>query len=338
MSNLDRTPSLTHCGDGSVATRPVHERFAGREVDLGESTVVRRLLPNLGRRLVGPWCFIDHYGPDDILTQPGMQVPPHPHMGLQTVSWLRAGEIHHQDSLGSDVTIRPGELGLMTAGHGIAHAEHSPGVLAESARFPADFVGRGSPSPHPALLHGAQLWVALPSTALSLAPSWEHHTELPVLHDSGVQATVILGSMGGETSPGTTHSPLVGVSVTLSTGSSTVLPLEPDFEHAVLVLAGSAAVDNERLDVGTMLYLGCDRRDLRLSSTGGAELLVLGGEPFGEQIVMWWNFVGRSNEDIVDARRKWQAGERFGSVREAGERLPAPPLPPGTLKPGGATR
>jgi redox-sensitive bicupin YhaK (pirin superfamily) len=302
-----------------VATRPVHERFAGREVPLGESTVVRRLLPNLGRRLVGPWCFIDHYGPDDVSSEAGMQVPPHPHMGLQTVSWLRAGEIHHQDSLGSEVLIRPGELGLMTAGHGITHAEHSP-------------------VRHPSLLHGAQLWVALPSSALTLAPAWEHHTSLPVLSDSGVQATVILGSMGGATSPGTTHSPLIGVSATLAAQSSTLLPLEPDFEHSVLVLSGSATIDDEELSVGTMLYLGCDRRDLRVSSAAGAELLLLGGEPLGEEIVMWWNFVGRSNEDIVEARAQWQDGSRFGTVRGAGEPLAAPPLPPGTLKPGGATR
>jgi quercetin 2,3-dioxygenase len=319
MSNLDRTPSLTHCGSSGVATRPVHERFAGREVALGESTLVRRLLPNLGRRLVGPWCFVDHYGPDDIADRPGMQVPPHPHMGLQTVSWLRSGEVHHQDSLGSDALIRPGELGLMTAGRGIAHAEHSPVA-------------------HPALLHGAQLWVALPSASSGVAPTWEHHARLPVLSEDGVRATLILGSLAGETSPGRTHSPLIGASVALSAGASTLLPLEADFEHAVLVLSGSVTVDDDGLEVGTMLYLGCRRRDVRLESAGGAELLLLGGEPFGERIVMWWNFVGRSNDEIAEARAQWRDGTRFGTVRDAGEPLPAPPLPPGTLRPGGSVR
>jgi quercetin 2,3-dioxygenase len=320
MSNLDRTPSLTHCGTLGVATRPVHERFAGKQVPLGESTVVRRLLPNLGRRLVGPWCFVDHYGPDDVADRPGMQVPPHPHMGLQTVSWLRSGEIHHQDSLGSDTVIRPGELGLMTAGRGIAHAEHSPVTRPES------------------LLHGAQLWVALPSSAASVAPSWEEHSSLPVLTEFGVEATLVLGSMAGERSPGTTYSALVGVSAAMAAGSATLLPLEPDFEHAVLVMSGSVSVDGDDLEVATMLYLGCGRRDLRLASARGAELLLLGGEPFGEQIVMWWNFVGRSNEDIVEARAQWQAGARFGTVRDAGAPLAAPPLPPGTLRPGGPAR
>lgn len=319
MSNLDRTPSLTHYDRGGVATRPVHERFKGREVPLGESTVVRRLLPNLGRRLVGPWCFIDHYGPDDVSSTDGMQVPPHPHMGLQTVSWLRQGEIHHRDSLGSDTLIRPGELGLMTAGHGIAHAEHSP-------------------VPRPEMLHGAQLWVALPSSARSVAPAWEHHRDLPTLSNSGAHLTVFLGELSDVVSPGTTYSDLVGASVTMPPGGRDVIATEPDFEYAALVMSGSVVIDDDELEVGTMLYLGTGRGLLEFSSPRGTEFLLLGGVPFDEQIVMWWNFVGRSNDEIAEARMQWQAGERFGTVREAGERLPAPPLPPGTLKPGGATR
>jgi quercetin 2,3-dioxygenase len=319
MSNLDRTPSLTHCGTAGVAARPVHERFAGREASLGGSTVVRRLLPNLGRRLVGPWCFVDHYGPDDVTGESGMQVPPHPHMGLQTVSWLRAGEVHHRDSLGNSTVIRPGELGLMTAGDAITHAEHSP-------------------VPHPALLHGAQLWVALPSAARSVAPGWEHHTSLPRLSEAGVTVTLMLGSMAGQTSPGATHSALVGASVALSPGATTLLPLEPDFEHAVLVMSGAARVDDDDLVVGTMLYLGCDRGSLSLASAGGADVLLLGGEPFREHIVMWWNFVARSNEEIVHARQQWQDGTRFGRLLGAGDRLAAPPLPAGVLKTRGATR
>src|SRR5204862_5132209 len=194
---LDRTPPLSRSGGlADVAPRPVHEVFAGKEVALGESTVVRRLLPNLGRRLVGAWCFVDHYGPDDIASGPGMQVPPHPHIGLQTVSWLLTGEVHHRDSLGSDHLIRPGELGLMTAGAAITHAEQSP-------------------VPHPALLHGVQLWVALPGAARSVSPAWEHHARLPVVRDRGATATVIMGSLGGAISPGRSYSPLVGVDVAL---------------------------------------------------------------------------------------------------------------------------
>jgi redox-sensitive bicupin YhaK (pirin superfamily) len=321
VSNLDRAPTLSHCGGlTDVAPRPVHEVFAGKEVALGESTVVRRLLPNLGRRLVGAWCFVDHYGPDDVATVPGMQVPPHPHMGLQTVSWLLAGEVHHRDSLGSDQVIRPGELGLMTAGAAITHAEQSP-------------------VPHPAMLHGVQLWVALPDAARSTTPAWAHHADLPVLTDRGTSVKVIMGELAGARSPGRAYSPLVGADVALDAGAELLLPLEPEFEHAVLVMSGSVVVDEVALAPGSMLYLGCARRDLRLQSADGARVLLLGGEPFEEQIVMWWNFVARSNDEIVAARAEWMAGPRFGDVAGFhGYRLPAPELPPGRLKPSGAVR
>jgi quercetin 2,3-dioxygenase len=321
MSNLDRTPPLSRSGGlAEVAPRPVHEVFAGKEVALGESTVVRRLLPNLGRRLVGSWCFVDHYGPDDIATGPGMQVPPHPHIGLQTVSWLLTGEVHHRDSLGSDQLIRPGELGLMTAGAAIAHAEQSP-------------------VPHPAMLHGVQLWVALPDTARAVAPAWEHHASLPVVTDGGATATVILGTLAGAVSPGRTFSPLVGIDIALHAGADLLLPLEPEFEHAVLAMSGSIDVDGAALSPGAMIYLGCARRDLRVSSADGARAMLLGGTPFEEQIVMWWNFVARTNDEIVAARDEWMTGSAFPDVAGfAGYRLPAPDLPPGKLKPGGAVR
>jgi quercetin 2,3-dioxygenase len=321
MSNVDRIPDYTVAGGrAAVAADPVHELFAGRAVALGESTVVRRLLPNLGRRLVGPWCFIDHYGPDDIANQPGMTVPPHPHIGLQTVSWLLAGEVHHRDSLGSDQVIRPGELGLMTAGRGIAHAEHSP-------------------VPHPALLHGVQLWIALPDGARQTDPAWEHHASAPVVAQSGMTVTVILGELAGATSPArTTYSPVVGADIALSGPASPMLPLEPDFEYAAIATSGVVTVDGVEISPGAMLYLGCGRRDLRLSSDADARLLLLGGEPFAEQIVMWWNFVARTGEEIAAARELWMSGTEFGVVADADDPLPAPELPPGTLKPGGSVR
>ena len=320
VSNLDRTPGLTTCGGlTDVAPRPVHEVFAGREVTLGESTVVRRLLPNLGRRLVGPWCFVDHYGPDDIADERGMQVPPHPHIGLQTVTWLLDGTVHHRDSLGSDQVIGPGQLGLMTAGRAIAHAEHSP-------------------VPHPAMLHGVQLWVALPDGARDVAPAWAHHATLPSVAGPGLAATVIVGSFAGVESPGQAYSPIIGADLALAAGSDALVPLEPEFEHAVLVMSGTAEVDGTTLVPGSMMYLGCARRDLRLACADGARVLLLGGAPFEEQIVMWWNFVARSHDEIVEARDRWQSGKVFGPVAGAGDRLTAPALPPGTLKPGGATR
>ena len=321
MSNLDRAPRLRHCGGlADVAPRPVHEVYPGQEVPLGESTVVRRLLPNLVRRLVGAWCFVDHYGPDDIATGPGMQVPPHPHMGLQTVSWLLAGSVHHRDSLGSDQLIHPGELGLMTSGTAITHAEQSP-------------------VPHPALLHGVQLWVALPSVSRSVPPAWEHHVDLPLLHDRGAVVTVVLGSLAGAESPGQVHSPLVGADIALAADGEVLLPLEPEFEYGLLVMSGSVDFDDSTLKPGAMAYLGCARRDLRLSARTSARVLLLGGVPFEEEIVMWWNFVGRDNDEIVAARADWMNGDRFDDVAGYhGYRLPAPPLPPGRLRPGGAVR
>ena len=331
MSNLDRTPTLTQCGGlADVAPGPAHQVFAGREVELGissaegslrpERVTVRRLLPNLGRRLVGPWCFVDHYGPDDIARAPGMQVPPHPHIGLQTVSWLLPGEVHHRDSLGSDQVIRPGELGLMTAGAAITHAEQSP-------------------VPHPALLHGVQLWVALPDGARDTAPSWEHHPTLPKLLGQDVELTVFHGTLADETAPGRTYSDLVGVSIRMGAETTDAIAIEPDFEYAALVMRGRVTIDGDDLSVGSMLYLGTGRSLLEFSSARGAEFMLLGGVPFEEQIVMWWNFVARSNDEILAAREQWASGDTFGDVAGYdGYRLPAPELPPGRLKPGGAVR
>ncbi len=321
MSNLDRDPGVLLCGGRrGVPAEPVAEMFPGREVVLGESTRVRRLLPTLGRRLVGAWCFVDHYGPDDVATGPGMQVPPHPHIGLQTVSWLLAGEIQHRDSLGYEALIRPGELALMTAGRAITHAEQSP-------------------VRHPALLHGAQLWVALPQSHRGMEPDFAHHAALPVLTERGLTATVLLGEVAGARSPGRAYSPLVGVDLALGTGADVVLPLEPDFEHAALSAAGTADVAGTRLDPGALLYLGTGRRELRLCADAPARILLLGGEPFAEQIVMWWNFVGSNGEEIAAARENWATGARFGTVTGyAGDPLPAPPLPATRLRPRGATR
>ncbi|MFG2629144.1 pirin family protein [Streptomyces sp. NPDC048473] len=321
MSNLDRQATLSVCGGrGFVVAEPVRELLTPRHVRLGESTEVRRLLPNLGRRMVGAWAFVDHYGPDDIAGEPGMQVPPHPHMGLQTVSWLHDGEVLHRDSLGSLRTIRPRELGLMTSGRAISHSEESP---KSHARF----------------LHGAQLWVALPDAHRHVEPHFQHHTELPAVTAPGFTATLILGELDGVTSPGTTYTPIVGADLALTSGAEARLPLDPDFEYAVLSMSGQAEVDGVPVLPGSMLYLGCGRTELPLRADTDAGLMLLGGEPFEEEIVMWWNFIGRSHEDIAQARADWADGARFGEVYGYdGGRLPAPELPPVALKPRGRVR
>jgi quercetin 2,3-dioxygenase len=328
VSNTETMPVEQACGQ-QAEPRQVIQRLSGRAVQLNtrltpseqsprDALEVERFLPTRGRRMVGAWCFLDRYGPADVSASAGMQVAPHPHTGLQTVSWLLAGEILHRDSVGSVQMVRPGELNLMTAGHGISHSERSP-------------------QQRPDLLRGVQLWTALPAAAAGIAPHFEHHADLPVLQLEGARATVVLGTLGSVTSPATAYTPIVGADVVVSPAFPVSLPLRPDFEHAVLVLDGEAVVAGERVGPDELVYLGSDRQELGLESAGGARLLLLGGEPFDEQIVMWWNFIGRSHDEVVAQREDWEAeADRFGVVvDDVGPRLPAPPLPGLTLRPRG---
>ena len=286
---------------------------------------VRRTLPHRDIRTIGAWCFLDHYGPQDVTADGdgGMQVPPHPHTGLQTVTWLLDGHVVHDDSVGSHQEVRPGELNLMTAGRGIAHSEVSaPG--------------------HSGPLHGVQLWVALPEAARDQAPHFEHHADLPVLSDGLARTTVVMGELAGARSAAATYSPLVAAVVELPGAGATTLPLEPGFEHAALTLDGPATVDATALERGTLLALAPGRRAVTVTAEGPARVLLLGGAPFEEDLVMWWNFVARSHEEIAEARDDWAAGRRFGSVGGyPGEPLPAPALPTTRLLPrrsGGLVR
>lgn len=265
---------------------------------------VDRVMPQRGLPTVGAWCFLDAFGPHD----ERMRVLPHPHTGLQTVTWPLAGEIHHRDSLGTDVLVRPGQLNLMTAGRGVAHSEFS--------------VSEG-------LLHGLQLWVALPADHAAMAPAFEQHLDLPVHAGAGFAATVLMGSLGDVVSPATTHTPLVGADVTI-TGDA-VLPLRPEHEHAVFAVS-DVTVAGTSLRRGQLLYLATGAHELPLSA---GRVLLLGGEPFPDDLVMWWNFVGRAHDEIAEARKDWEASdERFGVVTgHDGARIPAPDLPGVRLTP-----
>ena len=286
----------------------------GHDVPLGRFATVRRLLPQQRLRMVGAWCFVDHFGPDDVSGRPGMQVPPHPHTGLQTVTWLVDGEIEHRDSLGSVQTIVPGQLNLMSSGYGIAHSEWS------------------APD-HPAGLHGLQLWLALPGPARHGPARFEHHADLPVLHDGDLTMTVVVGDLGPVRSPAGVHTPVVGAELLLTAPGPHRLPVDPTFEHAVLVMSGAAHVAGTDLAPGSLLYLGCGRSELSVEAQGPARLFLLGGEPFDEPLVMWWNFVGATHEEIAQARQDWVEGRRFGSVAGCGaDPLPAPPMPTVRLK------
>ncbi|QKW17313.1 pirin family protein [Verrucosispora sp. NA02020] len=307
MPAQTRPPGVATVDPGSVL-------LPGHDVPLGRYTTVRRLLPQRTRRMVGAWCFVDHFGPDDVAQRPGMEVPPHPHTGLQTVTWLLDGEILHRDSLGNAQPIRPGQLNVMTSGHGIAHSERSPAA-------------------HPPLMHGVQLWVALPDPARAGAADFAHHAELPRWRDGDLDVTLLVGDLGGEVSPARVHTPLLGAQLDLSGAGPAALPLRRDFEYALLALDGAAEVDDVALEPGALLWLGAGRDTLTVRGGPGARLMLLGGTPFEEPLVMWWNFVGRSHEEIADAREDWMAGRRFGTVADDPDPpLPAPALPTVRLK------
>lgn len=331
MSNVEDDPAeQTVCSAGvALPAEPEIELLHPRAVPLGgpRAMRVRRALPNRDRRMVGAWCFADSYGPSDITGQAGMQVPPHPHTGLQTVTWLVAGEVWHQDSVGSSRLVHPGQLPLMTAGHGIAHSEQSP-------------------PEHSSRLYGAQLWVALPEQSRQIPPAFESHTSLPRHELQQGSITVLAGNIDGATSPATTYSPLVGASLQVCAGGQLSVPLQPEFEHAILALSPGLTVENVAIPVGAMLYLGRGRRAVGLSAANAGQALLLGGEPFTEDLVLWWNFVGRSHDDIVAARATWEAEHdtgtghrRFGPVPGyEGPALPAPALPNAGLKAKGRYR
>lgn len=289
------------------------ELLAPREVPLGgpRAMRVRRTLPQRERSLIGAWCFVDHYGPDEVGATGGMVLPAHPHTGLQTVSWLFEGELEHRDSADNVAVVRPGEVNLMTAGHGISHSEVS--------------------TPATTVLHGAQLWVALPDEARDTAPGLEHHRPGEIAGE-GWRGRVFLGSLLGETSPVATFTPLLGAELVLDAGAELAVPVDPSFEHGVLVDLGTLAVrdvDDDDADVvaeaGELTYHPPGAAELLLrAGSDGCRVLVLGGPPFGEPIVMWWNFVGRSHEDVVAYREAWQAqitDAATGAVVDDGRRV-----------------
>jgi hypothetical protein len=316
MSNLEAAPAEVACGASQVARAlSAVEVLHPREVPLGGPRAIRvqRTLPQRERSLIGAWCFVDHYGP----VAARMDVPPHPHTGLQTVSWLFDGEVEHRDSGGVHAMVRPGELNLMTAGAGICHSE----VSVESA-----------------VLHGAQLWVALPDSARNTGRDFAHYRPEPTSLAGG-QARVFLGELAGSRSPVTTFTPLIGAQVDLDARAVLEFDVDPTFEHGVLCTEGAVEMCGLGLDVADLGYQFPGSSTLQLRNLGErpARVLILGGTPFGEQLVMWWNFVGRSHDDIVGYRQLWQdANERFGAVQGyqgSVTRLPAPPMPTTRLVP-----
>jgi redox-sensitive bicupin YhaK (pirin superfamily) len=304
-----------------------------RTVPLGgvRAMTVRRTLPQRGQSTIGAWCFLDHFGPDIVTPETGMVVPPHPHTGLQTVTWLFAGEIEHRDSVGSRQLVMPGSVNLMTAGAGISHSEVSQ---SDSTT-----------------VHGVQLWVALPDADRHVAPFFEHHVAPRVMLGEA-QLTIFVGELaegsGGAStasaarSGATTFTPLVGMEIVAPANTRFEIPVDVTFEHGLLVDAGEVTVNGEPVARDELAFFDVGVGSL-VFATGATpvRLVLIGGTPFTEELVMWWNFVGRTHEEMVAFRQVWQgdvvAGGNdagtFGHVDYEGAPLPAPEMPTVILRP-----
>jgi redox-sensitive bicupin YhaK (pirin superfamily) len=306
MSKRSDTVSAEECVALGANQRQL-ERYPNRPLSLG-SLAISRALPVRDRRLVGPWCFLDRFGPLTFNEGKPMDVAPHPHIGLQTVTWLLDGEVVHNDSLGSESVLRPRGVNVMTSGDGIAHAEQTP----------LDNSGR---------LNGVQLWTALPDAHRHGPADFVQVKEVPFVESAAGVVQVFAGTLGGTTSPAPHYSELLGADVQVHPRHTLVVPLEPAYEHAVLVMNGDCALDDQSLDERVLYYLGTTRSEAGFSSRNGGRVLLIGGPPFPETILMWWNFVARTPEEITQARTDWESRRRFGEVTAySGPRLNAPSL------------
>ena len=276
---------------------------------------IERTLPHRYIRTIGAWCFVDHYGPTT--QENAMSVAAHPHVGLQTVSWLFKGEVEHRDSLGSVQVINPGELNLMTAGNGVAHSELS--------------------LPSAAIMHGVQLWTVLPNSVRECEPMFDHYAELPSFDAGKFSGTLFIGEFMGLRSPARVFTDLVGVELDVAASSLVELPLRNDFEYGALLVNGDLAINQEELPLHHLNYIPPGSQNAQMSSTNGAKIVLLGGVPFQEEIIMWWNFIGRSHEEIVKMRTDWNGhSDRFPDFPDQIHgRIPAPALPNLRLHPRG---
>lgn len=311
MSNLlkDSAPSSSLDECPIIDGRRQIQHVAPRVADIG-GIHVSRVLPSRHRRMVGAWCFLDHAGPALFKGDSrGMLVGPHPHTGLQTFTWMIKGEVLHRDSLGSEQVIRPGQVNLMTAGRGISHIEES----VEGERH----------------LHAAQLWIALPRDHRHTEPRFDHYSNLPQWQEQGAELTLLVGEFNGYRAPTLTFSELVGVDISTEAATRLTLTTRRDFEYAILPLEGELAIHGEHVPTDELAYLGGGLEHFEISLSQDARVLLIGGEPLDDEILIWWNFVGHSKQEIAKAQRDWEmASERFGEITSyRGKRMMPPPLP-----------
>ena len=286
------------------------ELIKGVEADVGGITV-RRLLPRATRRTVGAWCFVDHAGPVDA-ADGTMQVGPHPHTGLHTVTWMLEGEVVHRDSLGSEQLLRPGQVNLMTAGHGVAHAEQVPGVVTGRQQL-------------------VQLWVAQPEETRHGPAAFEHHAEPPVLETGAATATLLVGRLGEAVSAARADTPIVGADVVVR--AATAFPLEPALRARACSPSTarwrSTAWSSSRAPSPTWRRAATSSPWRPRRGRRSGRLVLLGGEPFPDRLAMFWNFVARTRDELEEAAADWASGDpRFGAVAGGLPRMPVPSMAP----------
>ena len=308
MTNNTYT-EVSHSDDCAKYINQFIQTFTLRRAEIGQGTVIKRALPSREKRMIGAWCFLDHAGPVHFPQGEGLDVGPHPHIGLQTFTWMIDGTMLHDDSLGSKQLIRPKQVNLMTAGYGISHTEVAPD--------------------HETQMHAAQLWIALPDDKRNIAPRFDHYPDLPVVLQDDIEFTVLVGDFLKTTSPVKVHSELLAVDLSTQKAANSTLKLNPKFEYGFMVLEGEASVNGHDLNDDNFLFIEPGLQQIDIQIAAKSRVLLLGGEPFESPILLWWNFVGRSQEELAEARQQWVEGHsRFGRIPAyEGPRLEAPVLP-----------
>jgi redox-sensitive bicupin YhaK (pirin superfamily) len=283
--------------------------FPIRSAEIGRGTVIKRALPSRQKRMIGAWCFLDHAGPVTFPQGDGLDVGPHPHIGLQTFTWMIEGTMMHTDSIGSKQLIRPKQVNLMTAGYGISHTEVAPDTETR--------------------MHAAQLWIALPDDKINMAPQFDHYPVLPIVEKDNIEFTVLVGEFMDTVSPVQVHTELLGIDFFAKEQTKTRIPLNPKFEYGFMALEGDAIVNGHDLNSDNMVVLEPGISQIEVELPKGSRLLLIGGEPFESPILLWWNLVGRTQEELKTATEQWiNQDARFGTIPDYdGPRLEAPAFP-----------
>lgn len=285
----------------------VEMMISAKSKDLGGGFIVRRALPNIKKRMVGPFIFFDHMGPVELEMGHGMDVRPHPHIGISTLTYLFDGEILHRDTLGYEQAITPGAVNWMTAGSGIAHSERSSTTARQ----------------RPQKIHGLQIWIALPKSAEEVAPSFHHHAEkdIPSLEYGGTHVRVVAGEFEKQKSPVSVYSDLVYLDLHLFKNKSVTLPHDGK-ELALYVVNGIVNVGSTVAKTGDLLVLS-EAQEIVLNPQENSRAMLLGGKPFPEERHIWWNFVSSSKDRIEHAKQDWRE-QNFGAIKGETEFIPLP--------------